>query len=100
MDNTKSNSFFDQIIAKGNKSKYTAIYILKSVSCQNCGNMIIPNKVIWKTDVSLMQDIAELTHSEGVRANKVICSMPKLFIVYDNGFIDTSLLMLDVQNKG
>lgn len=68
--------------------KYLPVLVLKSVLCKSCGNMIAPNSIMYKDNVTELQALAEKVHADGVTANRVLCTKPQLLIVWDNAFID------------
>lgn len=73
-------------------SKYTHIFILSTVICENCKNSIAPNQMAWTTNMPELEQLAEATHSQGVTAAKIICASPKLVIIFSNGLANSDML--------
>lgn len=95
LDKVLQKSIAKPIVANGkDKSKYTGVYLLRSVQCQNCQMLYVvpPNAILWKYSAIELQTFGEDIHVNGTRENKQLCANPKLIILWDNAYILSELL--------
>lgn len=69
-------------------SKYTPVFLIQAVYCQNCKNVAMPNGLSYVDNLVALEQLAESMHSQVVTMKRVICTEGKLIFSYSNGFVN------------
>lgn len=70
------------------RSKYTPVFIIQAVYCQNCKSTAAPNGLAYVSDYQALEILAESMHSQVVVMKRLLCAESKLIFSYTNGFIN------------
>lgn len=69
-------------------SKYTPVFIIQAVYCQNCQAIAMPSGISYVDNLTALEQMAEQMHKQVVVVKRILCTTPKLIFSYSNGFVD------------